>query len=422
MINPVHQLLLARLDATPSPTLSLRELSTHAEPLWRPLITAGVLAEADTPEEIEVSHRTVAVKKIGETYFGFDTAEEFPAPRRLSRDNLTTYRVIVPGLVAYLRTANAIDGRTSNAAPAAAALHFIGRKSMPGGIASVWLATALGSPDASAGRLAMLIQEDAHAQHIVVFPIWPELPAATMSALSAKGVFVVDLDPSSLAIRWPASFTTEAVPETPDCALTCNGATWRIDYLGETINVLDSIGVNYIALLMSTPEGTWTPFELQAGRRTSDAGTDDALNQGLSVVANTQNDLPRASSVKASAVAELTLRRFAQEIEKLQDGGREAEAAELQEKASIYADENAHLLGAHSRSSFVGDREKARLAVRANIERALKSIEGRSAPLGRVIRDRVHLSTPLSFNPARGESWMVRLPKEIRTSRPKSRK
>jgi hypothetical protein len=422
LINPVHQLLLARIDSTPAPTVSLRDLLPHPEPLWRPFLANGVLAEADTPEEIEISPaRFLNVRKVGESYFGFDTSEDYPTPQPLSREDITEYRVVISAFLTHLRGLNAVDGRTSSISTDTAGFHAIGRRGTAGDTAQVWLALALGSPDAVAAHLSLLAQEASHGRHLVVFPLWPALPFTTVSALSARGVLIADLDPSSLAIRWPVSFAAEPVPETPDFALTSKGETWRIDYLGESIDVADSIGMNYIALLMSTPDGAWSPFELQAGRLTSDAGVDDALKQGLSVRANTQADLPRASA-QSVATAELTLRRFAQEIEKLRGKGRDAEADEIQEQAAQYAEQNAHLLGAGGRVKFEGDRETARLAVRNNVDRALKAISKRNERLGQILRDRVRLSPPLSFNPLKGEVWVVRFPKKIRTSRPKSRK
>ena len=424
LINSVHQLLLARLDALNAPTISLRELSLHPDPLWRPLIRNGILVEGDTPEEIEFSPgRFLSVQQDGDLIFGFDTSEDFPTPLPLSRGDITEYRVVIPSLLNHLRDLNGVDGRISYSSTdtATAGIHAIGRRATGHDTTQVWLALALGSSAAVAVRLSFLAQEPSHGRHLVVFPIWPDLPVTTVSALSAQGVFIADLDPASLAIRWPVSFTTDPVPEAPDCSLRSKGATWQIDYFGESMEVADSIGMNYIALLMSTPDGEWSPFELQAGRRTSDAGVDDALKQGLSIRANSQADLPRAAA-QPVATAQLKMRRFAQEIERLRDQGRTAEAGEAQEEAAQYAEENAHLLGAGGRVKFEGDRETARLAVRHNVDRALKAISARNERIGQILRDRVRLAPPLSFTPLNGEVWAVRLPKKIRTSRPKSRK
>jgi len=422
-LSALHTFLLARLHSTPGPFVGLRELPPHTDAELRELKQFGMLVDAGVPEEITLPPgHTLRIKKIGTNFFGLDDEEECPRPQRLTPEDVTQYRIAVPAFAARLVSLNQIEGTATVSPALASGLYPIGRKSTPDGMVNVWLAVALGAePFAIAGRLAQLAMDDAHARHVVIFPRWPDMSPADSSALSAKGVHLADLDPSSLHIRWPDAMRRAPVEEKPDCALSSKGATWQIDYFGESVDVADSIGMNYIALLMSTPDGAWSPFELQAGRLTSDAGVDDALKQGLSVRANTQADLPRASA-QSVATAELTLRRFAQEIEKLQGLGRDAEADEIQEQAAQYAEQNAHLLGAGGRVKFEGDRETARLAVRHNVDRALKAISKRHERLGKILRDRVRLSPPLSFNPLKGEVWVVRFPRKIRTSRPKSRK
>ncbi len=410
MINPVHQLLLARLDATPAPTLSLREISIHAEPLWRPLITAGVLAEADTPEEIEVTRRTLAVKKIGDAYYGFDTSEEFPTPQRLDRDDLTTFRVVVPRLVAYLRTATAIDGRTSNAAPAAA-LHFIGRKSMSGGVVSVWIAVALGSPDAAAGCLATLSQDDSHTQHVVVFPIWPELPAATISSLTATGVFVADLDPASLAIRWPQELVGIAAPKVPDYGLICEGASWRIHFLGDELTIKSRTGVIHLARLLNDPTASWTPLEIQAGRRTTPLHQLPAHPEdGTEISETMEMPLPAASGSDLARLRRTLAPLRLQLAEAIRTGDT---ASEREARADIakFLPSSTQISGRDNRPRVTGAAEKARKNVSKQINAVLDIIEDERPTIGRHLREHLTLGQSMTYSPPRGEVWKVVFPK-----------
>jgi hypothetical protein len=422
LINAVHQLLLSRLDATPAPTVRLRELLAHPESSWRPLLANGVLAEADTPDEIEFAPaRFLNVRMVGTSYFGFDTAEDYPTPQPLSREDITEYRVVVPALLAHLRDLNAIDGRNPNESPAPSGLHFLGRKAMAAGTVQVWLGLALRTPESIVGQISLLSTTDAALRHVVVFPLWPQLVPATTTALATAGVLLADLDSTALAIRWPTTLTSDPFPRDPDYGLRWNGATWRIDFLGEHTSVHDSLGITYIALLMTTPDGAWTPLDLQNGRRTTDAGSAEAVIQGLSVRSHTQSDLAKASPQQARA-AHQKRRAYDLEIEKLREQGRGTEADELQKDADVFASENSQVLGMQGRARFEGQKENARLAVRGNVERALKAIDQAHPLIGRVFRARIHRGNPLSFTPQMGECWQVRLPTKIRTSRSKSRK
>jgi len=420
--NAVHQLLLSRLDATPAPTVRLCDLLPHSESSWRPLLTSGVLVEADTPDEIQVAPaRFLAVQKVGNGFVGFDSSEDYPTPQPLSRDDVTEYRVVIPALLVYLRNLNSVDGRTAIYSSVNSGIHVMGRKTTANGVVHVWLALALGSRDVIAARLALLAQENSHSQHLVVFPIWPAIESATTTALSKAGVLLADLDPESLVVRWPITLNAEPTAIVPEYALTWNGDTWRVDFLGDHTSVKETLGLTYIALLMSTPDGAWTPLELQNGRRTSEAGTTEAMNQGLSVRSHTQSDLAKASPHDAR-MARLKVASDRREIEQLREQGRTTEADELEEITDALESKNVHIFGLHGRTRFEGEREKARIAVRSNVERTLKAIEGKHQAIGRALRSRLHLGTPLSFNPQSGERWHVRLPQKIRTSRPKLRK
>ncbi len=422
MISAVHQLLLSRLDATPAPTVRLRELLAHPESSWRPLLANGVLVVSDTPDEIEFAPaRFLNVRMVGTSYFGFDTAEDYPTPQPLSREDITEYRVVIPALLTHLRDLNAIDGRKPSDLPDPSGLHFLGRKAMAAGTVQVWLGLALGSPASISGQLSFLSAADAAPRHVIVFPLWPQLVPATTTALATAGVLLADIDPQSLTIRWPAEITAEPTPELPDYGLRWKGDTWRLDFLGDYTFVQNSLGITYIGLLMTTPDAAWSPLELQNGHRSSDTGAASAVAAGLSVRAHTQSDLPVATANSATAMR-LRLANYRREIEKLRDEGRNVEADEIQETADALESANAKKLGMQGRARFEGQKENARLAVRGNVERALKAIEKKHLAIGRAVRARTHLGTPLSFTPQMGECWQVRLPTKIRTSRPRSRK
>jgi hypothetical protein len=211
----------------------------------------------------------------------------------------------------------------------------------------------------------------------------------------------------------PTENRAETAPEDQKCTIQNEGATWKIDYFGEETNVPNSIGMGYLALLVSTPEVAWFPLELQAGQRTTDVGVDRALAEGLQVTTQTQRAIESLtpSAVRAALAEE---KRLEKQIETSLDQVEinEAEGELAKHRASFKAE-----LGMQGRVRLKGSAEKARLAVRGNFDRTLKAIERENQIIGRAIRDRVSLKTPLSFIPQRGENWKVGSKKKIKTLR-----
>ncbi len=420
MSEAFHRFILSRLDATPAPIVRLRELLSHPEPAWRALIHAGVLVKTDTPELIEAaSGRSLRVVPSGDQWIGLDEAERFPSPEPLTSEDVVEYDVAIPALLAHLRRLNAIDGR--DAAPTGN-LHPLGRKQFAGGpLAQVWLALALGHTDTITAQLAMLAQDQAHTKHLVIFPRWPELPPATMTAQARSGVLLADLDPVNLSIRWPAELQTEAASALPDYAILNVGKKWHIRFAGAETFVDDSYGMATIGLLADTnpADGGWYPLELLNGQRTSDTGVKWALAEGLSTSSHPNRDMPRLTSGVAHDILAkgASLQR---EADALREEGKEADAAEVEKELEEHRATHSDTVGLHGRSRMDGEAENARLTVHGNLDRALDAIEAENPAISRAIRERIIRSAPLSFNPEPGEVWIVRLPKKIRTSRPKS--
>ena len=411
MSNPVHHLILTRLDATPAPTVSFRELSSHDEHFWRPLIAEGVLVEGDMPEEITVAPaRTLSVKKIGAAYYGYDASEEFPAPQRLSREDVIVFRVVVSGFVAHIRSINAVDGRSPSTATSPIGLHLIGRKSAQGGMASVWFATALGSPDAAIGYLATLAQDVASNLHIVVFPVWPDVPLTAAAALSSRGVYTADLDPASLSIRWPREFTTTAAPSVPEYGLIFEGASWRIHFLGDTFTIPHKTGVVYLGRLLDDPTNIWTPLEVQRGYRTQAPKQAAQPEDGTQISESMETPLRAATGQDMARLRKLTapLRLQLAEAERTGDAASEREARAA--LAKLIQGTN-QISGRNYRSRVSGADEKARKNVSKQINEVLAVIEDTRASVGRHIREHLTPGQSMTYSPPRGEVWRVDFPK-----------
>lgn len=411
MINPVHQLLLARLDSTPAPTISLRELTCHAEPLWLPLITSGVLVEDDMPEEIEPSPaHTLTVKKIGDAYFGFDQTEDFPSPKPLAREDVIGFRVVASGLAAHLRTVNSIDGRNPATATSPTGLHLIGRKSTPCGVVSVWLAAALGAPDTATGHLATLAQDEATTLHVVVFPVWPDVPITAVAALSSRGVYIADLDPASFSIRWPLEFTMTAAPSVPEYGLIFEGASWRIHFLGDTFTIPHKTGVIYLGRLLDDPTNIWSPLEVQRGYRTQAPKQAVQPEDGTQISESMETPLRAATGQDMARLRKLTapLRLQLAEAERTGDAASEREARAA--LAKLIQGTN-QISGRNYRSRVSGSDEKARKNVSKQINEVLAVIEDTRASVGKHIREHLKLGQSMTYSLPRGEVWRVDFPK-----------
>jgi hypothetical protein len=419
LINPVHQLLLARLDSTPAPTISLRELTCHAEPLWLPLITAGVLVEDDMPEEIEPSPaHTLTVKKIGDAYFGFDRAEDFPSPRPLAREDVIGFRVVASGLAAHLRTVNSIDGRNPATATSPTGLHLIGRKSTPCGVVSVWLAAALGAPDTATGHLATLAQDEATTLHVVVFPVWPDVPITAVAALSSRGVHLADLDPASLAVRWPTALRRDAAPSDPEYGLIHEGATWRVHFLGETCTIPDKTGSLFLARILSDHRYQWTPTEVYTGNKNAVPKSSNSRTTAT----GEQEDGTRISQTmsagagRASDQEAARIRTDRQELmEALRQAQREEDAAEearITEELAEFDETYASTLGLGNRSRSDGPEESTRKNVSLQISNILNALAKTQPAVAKHIRDRLSLGSAMTYTPDREEAWTVVFPKK----------
>lgn len=411
MSNPIHHLILARLDSTPAPTVSLRELSYHAEPLWRPLITAGVLVEDDTPEEIEPSPaRTLNVKKIGDAYFGFDPTEEFPSPKPLAREDVIGFRVVASGLAAHLRTVNVIDGRNPSTANSPTGLHLIGRKSMPGGVAAIWLAVALGSPDTATGYLATLAQDEATTLHVVVFPVWPDVPMTAVAALSSRGVHVADLDPVSLVIRWPDALRRDAAPTVPEYGFIHEGATWRVHFLGESFTIPDKTGVVYLARLLNDPSNAWTALEVQRGYRTEAPQQSSEKPEDGTELSDLMENPIHASDDQGMARLRRLLTPLRRQLAEAQRKGDVIEEREARAALAKILPGTSQVVGRDDRSRVSGAAEKARKNVSKQINQALAAIEQRREPVARHIRAHLTFGLSMTYSPTRGEAWRVVFP------------
>ena len=395
------------------PTVSLRELRGHTESQWRPLLGNGVLVEGDTPEEIELSPgRFLTVTHNGKLVFGFDQSEDYPTPHPLTREDIVEYRVVLSAFLTSLRGLNGIEGRPSVNAMAPTGLHLIGRKSLSDGVSSVWLALALGSADDAAGQLAMLIQEDAHAQHVVVFPLWPEWPAATVSALSAKGVFLADLDPDSLTIRWPRELMAGASSTVPSYGLIFEGASWRLHFLGEICTLPEKTGVLYLARLLDDPVNSWTPIEVQRGYRLQPLHTPSARPEdGTDISEAIDTPLRGATNVGIAVIRRKRKELDAELAKAIRDHDTVVENELRQELAELDAG-TTQVAGLDNRARVSGADEKARKNVSKQIEGLLKLIENRHARIGQHIRDHLTLGSCMTYSPTRGEVWQVVFPKK----------
>lgn len=402
--------ILARLDTTPAPIIQLRELLPFSEPAWRALLRAGVLVEAEAPSAIETTPgRWLRVQRRADRFVGFDEREEYPSPVPLTRDDVTAYRISLPALLAQVRTMNAIDGRAVGTA--AGKLHAIGRKQLPGGsVVHVWFALNLGQGDAITAALAPLAQESAHAAHVVVFPLWPDLPPTIVAALVRSRVWIADLDPDRLTIRWPQELHAETAPDLPAYAFLAEGATWRVHFLGESFTVRAVKGVLLLARLLDDPSQTWTPLELERGFRIADRDSPAAPDEDGLVVADEIGATLEAADPKQLAVYRQELVRLQRQLAQAEAEGREIEIAEATQELADWQARIDESVGLGGRARLTGAKERARKNISKLINEALDRISRENTRVGKHLRQRVRLGSSLTYTPDAGEVWRVRFP------------
>jgi hypothetical protein len=419
-LSPLNTLLLARLDSTPSPVVGLRELPPHTEAELRELKQSGVLVDAGIPEEIVVEPgRSLRIKKIGASFFGFDDEEECPRPQKLTPEDATQYRIAVPAFIARLVSLNQIEGTATVSPALASGLYPIGRKSISGEVVSVWLAVAFGAePSAIAGRLAQLAMDDAHARHVVIFPRWPDVSPADSSALSARGVHLADLDSASLVIRWPDALRRDAAPTVPEYGLIHEGATWRIHFLGTACTIPDKTGSLYLARILSDHRYQWTPTEVYTGNKNAVAKSSNSRTARM----GDQEDGTRISQTMSAGAGRVSdheaenLRTQREElmadIRAAQRNEDESEEARLTEDLAQFDETYASTLGLGNRSRSDGPEESTRKNVSLQISNILNALAKTQPAVAKHIRDHLSLGSAMTYTPDRGEAWTVVFPKK----------
>ena len=372
----------------------------------------GLLLPAPDATVLRQTHRypvdaDIRVRPRGDALFGeqCDGGEPFSIPL----DPLDVERAAFSSraLADVLRKRNAIDGR---AVKPAHGLLPLGRKTLSADVvATVWLAVGLSGGEALAARLSLLTTEGAHSTQVVVLPVWPDLPAATITALAGAGVHVADIAADTLAIRWPDALTDDTTPGVPEYGLLWESASWRLHFLGEEFTISDRIGVLYLARLLDDPSLVWSPQELQRGEQSNEKTRPAAPRSELREVEEIESAMPatdrEALQQYKDRVAFLTPRLAAAKA-----GGRKAEAKKISEEIDTLDDEIRSVEGLGNRVRNSGTDERARKAVSKALTEAFAEIAKRNAAIAKRLDGRTHRGWDLTYTPERGEVWQVRFP------------
>lgn len=231
------------------------------------------------------------------------------------------------------------------------------------------------------------------------FELGPRGLAATDSFLAAWRELCASFAPAESLSDFNA---VEEPP--PEYALTCEGATWRMNFLGHHGTIPDMRGMQYLARLLNQPDLSFSPIDLQEDLDPAEPVT--ASLEGLA--ASAEGDGGIAATDRSAQLA------YARKVAELKaaaddarDAGREMEADEIEAELDEI---RAHLRKVTGKGRLRVDsrHERARKAVTKALNVALAALESRCAPAAKYISPRVRKGNEFTYTPALGEVWRVK--------------
>ena len=193
------------------------------------------------------------------------------------------------------------------------------------------------------------------------------------------------------------------------------GKTWRVIFHGDEKTVPHSIGMDYIARLLSTPNTDIHCLELRgalAGATPSPEPADEGDPEELE-----DQEAPKGTRIPVDAVADdEAVGRLKKRIRKVQDSAEQAKELGNAEEASKQKEELHKLTMELSRvvgyGGIVrrgsGPTKNAQQSVSKAIRSALKSINGIHPDFGAHLKTALHLGDYFRYRAGQDVRWMVR--------------
>jgi hypothetical protein len=202
-------------------------------------------------------------------------------------------------------------------------------------------------------------------------------------------------DSCLVILALPERYKKTGAPTASDFTFKKQGQFWTVAYAGKTLFLQDSVGVAYLAHLLSNP------------------GQDVAATQLRAVIAGQDEDLAVGSSDEI--LDRKAVQEYKAELEDLKEQLVEAEAnndlgkkSSIQEQLVAIQDQLKTGTGLGGRLRKVpSDVERARQAVSVAIARTMKIIEKDHPPLWRHLKNALELGTHCSYSPDGTPTWQT---------------
>ena len=208
-----------------------------------------------------------------------------------------------------------------------------------------------------------------------------------------------------------SEFLEDVAPAKELYLLHKEGKTWRAVFEGETNNILDSKGVDYIATLLANPHKSIPCVELYGAVLVPFAEV-----SGEFVDDDYQQILEKTKTLNVDAVSDKQTRsdckkRIAEietKIEIASDTGNTDGLDQLENEKKALEQEIARSEGLHGKLRVKGNPEKARQAVTRAVERAIKSMEKQHPKLWAHLSSTVQTGNALIYKPDRAIRWVIK--------------
>jgi hypothetical protein len=180
----------------------------------------------------------------------------------------------------------------------------------------------------------------------------------------------------------------------PENAFFRRGDFWVVAYEGRTVYLRDSVGLSYVARLLSEPPREIPAVTLLASR----LGIDPRIASGTS--GELLTDETRREYMRRHQELQGDLHRASEQ----NDVGR---VEQLERQMNHLAGELARAAGLGGRSRQKSDVERVRKSVSMAVSRAIRSIEKRHVALGRHLTVPITSSLTFRYAPEREVEWVV---------------
>jgi hypothetical protein len=271
----------------------------------------------------------------------------------------------------------------------------LGRVNLAGNLHDLLFARRIGANDAdfqstfaTALRPIVLFAGDVPSPQWWLGRRQPSASIPLVATCTAAGIVMGQAVLLGLVSQSEETNSTEAL------AFRRRGEFWVLNFGGETAYLKDSVGLAYIARLLSEPHRDIPAVSLLAAR----AGIDPRISTG-----STGDALDNTARTNYSA-------RYQDLCEDLEDATRnhdEGRIVKLQEEMEKLSTELACATGLGGRGRKKSDAERVRIAVSMAVRRAIEAISEHHAPLGRHLFLSISSGQVFRYSPDTRQEWVL---------------